>query len=420
MLAFFRSLAPARGTGAIIVVCGALVASGCTTKDPLFCDDTHPCTDPERPYCDRFGAYEASDHIGNTCIASPFDAGVPDAAGSDVTDAALADAATNDARSDARPNDAMPDAMPCTTLIAFLAKSTAGDIDVFTMTATGANATNLTMAPRDEAAVRWSPDGKYLAFTGDHNMNNAREAYVMAKDGSGLTNISQAATTNHSGPFSWSPDSLHVAFERFNQATVEYDIVRVDRDGSNLLNLLPTTTYFDANPEWSPNGLMIAFNRSTIGGKFQIYTMNAANGAGITPLTSDAANDAGYPRYSPSGTRISFNRAGNMYTMTTSGTAVTLVHSGSYGVWSRAGDRIAFVENGDLFTVNPDGTALINLTTGTSADVDEVSDWAIDDSALLVHVAGTPGMVGVVPAVGSTVSQLHEGYRGAAFQPMCQ
>lgn len=51
----------------------ALAAAACSVKDPLFCDATHPCTDPALAYCDTTGAY-APDHIANTCIASPFDA----------------------------------------------------------------------------------------------------------------------------------------------------------------------------------------------------------------------------------------------------------------------------------------------------------------------------------------------------------
>lgn len=47
--------------------------AACSVKDPLFCDATHPCSDPAIPYCDTTGAY-APEHIANTCIASPFDA----------------------------------------------------------------------------------------------------------------------------------------------------------------------------------------------------------------------------------------------------------------------------------------------------------------------------------------------------------
>jgi len=55
----------------------ALVALGaCTKKDPLFCDGSHACTDPARPFCDVNGEFAASDGIKNTCIAAPYDAGV--------------------------------------------------------------------------------------------------------------------------------------------------------------------------------------------------------------------------------------------------------------------------------------------------------------------------------------------------------
>lgn len=61
----------------------SLISLGaCTVKDPLFCDETHPCSDPSRPYCDLTGEYQ-SDHIGRTCIASPFDA-MPDAPPADA------------------------------------------------------------------------------------------------------------------------------------------------------------------------------------------------------------------------------------------------------------------------------------------------------------------------------------------------
>jgi hypothetical protein len=66
-------------TGRILAALAASLGSltACAVKDPLFCDATHPCSDPSRPYCDMTGDYEPN-HIGRTCIASPFDA-MPDA-----------------------------------------------------------------------------------------------------------------------------------------------------------------------------------------------------------------------------------------------------------------------------------------------------------------------------------------------------
>lgn len=60
------------------------LAAACTTYDPLYCDENHECTDPDRPFCDLTGQYPASDGVARTCIADPdpmipLDGGNPDA-----------------------------------------------------------------------------------------------------------------------------------------------------------------------------------------------------------------------------------------------------------------------------------------------------------------------------------------------------
>jgi hypothetical protein len=69
-----------------------LVSSACTKRDGLYCDDTTPCTDPARPFCDLNGSFPASDGVGRTCIADPNnpgqDAGLPDAQPTNCTTSA--------------------------------------------------------------------------------------------------------------------------------------------------------------------------------------------------------------------------------------------------------------------------------------------------------------------------------------------
>lgn len=63
-----------------------LVCLGCSYPVELYCDETTPCTDPDRPFCDLEGEFEASEGISNTCIPAPqitSDAGPLDAAESD-------------------------------------------------------------------------------------------------------------------------------------------------------------------------------------------------------------------------------------------------------------------------------------------------------------------------------------------------
>lgn len=62
------------------------VVTGCKDWSKLYCDETTPCSTPDRPYCDLTGEYPASEGIANTCIPTPAsgDAG-PDATSARLT-----------------------------------------------------------------------------------------------------------------------------------------------------------------------------------------------------------------------------------------------------------------------------------------------------------------------------------------------
>jgi hypothetical protein len=74
----------------LALVGSLVVLVSCTQRDGLYCDDTTPCTDPARPFCDINGSFPASSGVGRTCIADPnstaIDAGMPDA---EVTNCSL-------------------------------------------------------------------------------------------------------------------------------------------------------------------------------------------------------------------------------------------------------------------------------------------------------------------------------------------
>jgi alpha-tubulin suppressor-like RCC1 family protein len=55
--------------------------SGCLKRDPLYCDESTPCTDPARPYCDLEGQFPAAEGIKRTCIPDPFPDGGSDGDG---------------------------------------------------------------------------------------------------------------------------------------------------------------------------------------------------------------------------------------------------------------------------------------------------------------------------------------------------
>ncbi len=75
-----------RASSVSFVVLILVLGAACKTYDPLYCDGTQDCTDPDRPFCDLNGDYPASDGVARTCIPDPNasdagddDGGAPDA-----------------------------------------------------------------------------------------------------------------------------------------------------------------------------------------------------------------------------------------------------------------------------------------------------------------------------------------------------
>ena len=60
-----RRIARAALAGALLAVSACLP----TETNPLYCDQTTPCTDPVRTYCDLAGDY--GDRVGRRCVEPP-------------------------------------------------------------------------------------------------------------------------------------------------------------------------------------------------------------------------------------------------------------------------------------------------------------------------------------------------------------
>ena len=70
-----------------------------------------------------------------------------------------------------------------------------------------------------------------IAFVSNRDGNN--EAYVMAPDGSGQTNLTNGPWEDRSP--TWSPDARRIAFASDREGS--YDLFVMDADGSNVVRL---------------------------------------------------------------------------------------------------------------------------------------------------------------------------------------
>jgi Tol biopolymer transport system component len=223
-------------------------------------------------------------------------------------------------------------------------------LDLYTMNARGADVRRLTTHGR-AWSVRWSPDGRELAFS-EKSENFATSGnmnmVVMAADGSGARIISVKPAGADDAP-AWSPDGQRIVFHsnRHDLHATRRSIYVMNSDGTNVGRL---TTDNDQAPHWSPDGTMIAFMSSRVGGVMQIFVMNA-DGSDQRQLTTAGVNR--WPQWSPDGTRIAFSSV-----RSTNGTP----------------------DNG-IYVMNPDGSGQVNLTNAANM-FDTASTWSNDGSEI--------------------------------------
>ena len=151
--------------------------------------------------------------------------------------------------------------------------------------------------------VKYSPDGKSIAFISDQS--GREEIHVIAADGAGsakrITDLDTLKTS-----FVWAPDSKSIAF-----TTSDRKLSTIGADGKNFKDL--TTCRFGpiGSPTWSPDGKLIAYSKMDVSRSSDIYLIPSSGGE-EKKITFDSASD-GNPRFSADGTKVYFvRREGDM------------------------------------------------------------------------------------------------------------
>ena len=163
-----------------------------------------------------------------------------------------------------------------------------------TRCASGADLTNLTNNPANDAQPTWVSDtglfssaGERIAFVTDRDGN--QEIYVMSSEGTDPVNIS------NSGGEDFNPRATRSGARIVFVSTRDgsQDVFVMNADGNDQGNLSNDPSQ-DAYPAWSPDAEWITFasNRS---GAFDIFIMRA-NGTDVYNLTADEAQDL-YPAW---------------------------------------------------------------------------------------------------------------------------
>jgi TolB protein len=145
----------------------------------------------------------------------------------------------------------------------------------------------LTTRPQDEAALDWSPDGRFILFrqgelsaAGD-DYNWDLRVYDLAAGAA--HRLSGLRSPRHERA-AWSPRGVEIAFVAGPEGNS--DVFVIDADGGHLARLTDDPAD-DREPAWSPDGERLAF-ASERSGASDIYIMNR-NGSGLRRVTRSPA-----------------------------------------------------------------------------------------------------------------------------------
>ena len=152
----------------------------------------------------------------------------------------------------------------------------------------------LTTVPDDvpEEYPAWSPDGSRLAFTSHREgTSGPSEVWVIARDGSGLANLTDHPALENHG--SWSPDGKWLSFN--SNRSGDGDVYIRDSDGGSVRQRT-TGEYLEGGAVWSPDGRFIAFTARTVPsaetGNLSIWVMRA-DGSGARLIFDSPGEDLG-------------------------------------------------------------------------------------------------------------------------------
>ncbi|MEJ2210175.1 MAG: hypothetical protein P8129_14225 [Anaerolineae bacterium] len=179
-----------------------------------------------------------------------------------------------------------------------------GDVWVMPAPPGTGEALNLTQDPAHDCCVAWSPDSQRLAFLSSRSGEGTRptgglvqvaygatgprplttvvpeapqDVYVVARDGSGLRNLTE--DQGHERDLAWSPDGRWLAYVSDQDGGQE--IYLIDVDGGGRLRLTHDQ-WRDLSPAWSPDGGCLAFVSSR-DGAYGIYLLEVLREPGVAP-----------------------------------------------------------------------------------------------------------------------------------------
>jgi len=198
-----------------------------------------------------------------------------------------------------------PAISPDGKLVAFRRNSYApGGAGIFVTSSENKSVMQLTQHPGD-CCPAWSPDGKNLAFT--RIAADEYAIYIVSAKGGTPRKISHEDPRKKRGELAWTPDGKFIAFSGDSPRGGSQIFLLSVEDSSVHAITEPQGQDRDWGPAFSPDGAQMAFVRGNGAGfPEEVYVMPLAGGA-AHQLTNERAAIMGPPTWSQDGASVIFS-----------------------------------------------------------------------------------------------------------------
>ena len=231
--------------------------------------------------------------------------------------------------------------------------------DICRINADGTSKTTLLTTASDPS---WDADESQIAY-----VDAGAGVSVAAADGTGGANLFAGGTSVQP---SFSFDAFRVAYSKGTPG----DIFTIQSNtGGGEQPLTNTPTVDDVEPAYSPDGSQIAF-ASNSAGTYDIWTLDLTTFA-LTQITTVSPGSERSPTWSPSGSTIVFTSAGQLYSVASTGGAVTNLNvAGTDPAYSPDGTKIAFINGaGNLAVMAASVGGAVTIIDNSPGNADP--DW---------------------------------------------
>ena len=216
-------------------------------------------------------------------------------------------------------------------------------------------------------SLRWSPDGKELAFIGRTD-DQGKNIYLINIVDKNLFQVTQSGALYPN----WSPDGGKLLFTSVFKES--YQIFEINKDGSEQFCLTCKNSNLQSKnfyASWSPNGLYVIFISTRDSGclstncKGDIYIMNS-DGTNQVRLTTNSSN-IDFPSWSFDGKHIAYlsekNDSQNSFDI------CVMDPDGNNNICLTEGYSLEPGARGEGFTWTPSGQIAAYLTNGTTSGI---------------------------------------------------